>query len=296
MPIDSSASRVATSALQAIPFESLIGGPLDAAIKAQAMAAKTTTDFIQAVGFNTDSAGNKSAINIVFQYDRAGKTVNLAVPLLVIVPVPFIAVDLITIDFKANISASASSVQTQETSEERGASASVTARAGGRMWGVSATFNANYSSKKDSKSTQESKYAVEYTMDIHVEAKQDSMPAGLAAVLNILTSAISENPVTNRVSVTVGDTDPATKTRAVTVTVIDANGSKAAGATVTFTLTGTGYTIAPTGPVTADSDGVAKVVITASSSAAPTASLDVSAAAGNTQIGTTQHVDVSIQP
>ena len=39
MPIDTTPSTVATTALQSIPFETLIGGPLDAAIKAEAKAA-----------------------------------------------------------------------------------------------------------------------------------------------------------------------------------------------------------------------------------------------------------------
>ncbi|WP_353885290.1 hypothetical protein [uncultured Bacteroides sp.] len=42
MAIDTTPSQVATSALQAIPFGSIIGGPLKAAIEAQAMAAQTS--------------------------------------------------------------------------------------------------------------------------------------------------------------------------------------------------------------------------------------------------------------
>lgn len=52
MAISNAPSQVATNALQAIPFSSMIGGPLKACIEAQAMAAKTTWDFIQEVGLN----------------------------------------------------------------------------------------------------------------------------------------------------------------------------------------------------------------------------------------------------
>lgn len=52
MAISDAPSQVATSALQAIPFSSMIGGPLKACIEAQAMVAKTTWDFIQEVGLN----------------------------------------------------------------------------------------------------------------------------------------------------------------------------------------------------------------------------------------------------
>ena len=53
MAIDTTPSQVATSALQAIPFGSMIGGPLNACIEAQAMAAQTSWQFIQEVGLNT---------------------------------------------------------------------------------------------------------------------------------------------------------------------------------------------------------------------------------------------------
>ena len=52
-------------------------------------------------------------------------------------------------------------------------------------------MNASYSSKKDSSATKDSKYSVEYTMDVAVHAGQDSMPAGMAKVLEMLNNSIS---------------------------------------------------------------------------------------------------------
>jgi hypothetical protein len=72
MAIDSSASQVATNALQAIPFGSIIGGPLTACVEAQAMAAETTWEFIQKVGLQTDDKGNKKAVNVQFEYVQGG--------------------------------------------------------------------------------------------------------------------------------------------------------------------------------------------------------------------------------
>ena len=49
------------SALTGLPFENIIGSPLDAAIKAQAMSANTTIAFIREVGFTKEDeplAGN----------------------------------------------------------------------------------------------------------------------------------------------------------------------------------------------------------------------------------------------
>ncbi|HSG41339.1 MAG TPA: DUF2589 domain-containing protein [Thermoanaerobaculia bacterium] len=198
MSIDTTPSTVATGALQALPFESLIGGPLKACIEAQAMAAQTTWKFIQEVGLNpVDESGNRSATQVVFQYQKGGRMTNLVVPLLAIVPIPYIAIDTISIDFKANISASASSVSEQTESStvgiEAGAGGGGAAPIGaGGHFGGSASFKANYSSKKDSKATQESKYSVEYTMDVHVHASQADMPAGLVTVLGMLQQAIAE--------------------------------------------------------------------------------------------------------
>ena len=187
MAIDTTPSQVATSALQAIPFGSIIGGPLKACIEAQAMAAQTSWQFIQEVGLNTDpNTGQKEAVNVSFQFMQNGHMVQLNVPLLTIVPIPYIAIHDIDINFKANISASSSSVSEQSSSSalDVGAEASI-----GAKWGpfhMDAKMKANYSSKKDSKATQESKYSVEYTMDVAVKAGQDSMPAGLAKVLELL--------------------------------------------------------------------------------------------------------------
>ena len=189
--IDTTPSQVATNALQAIPFGSIIGGPLKACIEAQAMAAQTSWQFIQEVGLNTDpNTGKKEAVNVSFEFLQNGRMVQLNVPLLTIVPIPYIAIHDIDINFKANISASSSSVSEQSSSSALDASAEVTAGLKVGPFHMDAKMNANYSSKKDSKATQESKYSVEYTMDVAVKAGQDSMPAGLAKVLELLGSAL----------------------------------------------------------------------------------------------------------
>ena len=191
MAIDTTPSQVATSALQAIPFGSMIGGPLKACIEAQAMAAQTSWQFIQEVGLNTNpQTGEKEAVNVSFQFMQNGHMAQLNVPLLTIVPIPYIAVHSIDINFKANISASSSSVSEQTTSEAVDAGADITAKVGWGPFSVQANMKANYSSKKDSKATQNSQYSVEYTMDIAVKAGQDSMPAGLAKVLELLGSSL----------------------------------------------------------------------------------------------------------
>ena len=196
MAIDTTPSQVATNALSAIPFGSIIGGPLKACIEAQAMAAQTSWNFIQEVGLNTNKeTGMKEAVNVTFQFQQDGRMAQLNVPLLTIVPIPYIAITDIDIAFKANISASSSSVSETSSSESIDAGGEAKASVGWGPFKAEASMKANYSSKKDSKATQNSQYSVEYTMDVAVKAGQDSMPAGMAKVLEILSNAMSvESP------------------------------------------------------------------------------------------------------
>ena len=70
------------------------------------------------------------------------------------------------------------------------AASSASLEASASYWFVKAKMNASISSKKDSSSTQNSKYSVEYTIDVNVHAVQDDMPAGMSKILNILADTI----------------------------------------------------------------------------------------------------------
>ena len=168
--------------LQALPFGSLIGGPLDAAIEAQARAAMSSVKFIRAIGFDDSGAVQ----NITFTAKKGTQESNITVPLLTIVPIPFIRIDDMTIDFKANITSCKESEDKTVESTAKNAKVS----AGARYLFFQANLEASISSKKDSESTKTSKYAVETTIDVHVHAVQDELPAGLAKMLNILADTI----------------------------------------------------------------------------------------------------------
>lgn len=181
----------ATSQLANIPFGKIIGGPLDAAIKAQAQAAETSIKFIQAVAF-TDTGDVR---NVTFLYERDGQKVKLVVPILAIVPIPYIRIEDLTISFKASLSAE--TVNRQRDASRSRTSVGNKTRASGKHLFVegSTEFNASYSSKKDSRSSQDSRYSVEYTMDVTCHAVQDDIPGGLGDVLNILRESIKSNPL-----------------------------------------------------------------------------------------------------
>jgi len=185
MPND--VATTAQNLLNGIDYSALIGGPLQAAIKAQAMAALSTKDFIMDVGFDQ----NGRTKNVEFVYSANGKMQRLIVPVLVIVPIPCIEITSVSINFKANINASASQTTEESSSQQIGGELSATGKIGWGPFSLEATLKASYSSKQDSKATQDSRYSVEYTQNVAVEAGQAGIPAGLAVILNILSSSAS---------------------------------------------------------------------------------------------------------
>jgi len=154
------------------------------------MAARTSWEFIKEVGLNTDEKGQKSAVMVAFSFNRGGRMVQLNVPLLTIVPIPYIAINTIDINFKASISASSSTASETTEHTEAGGELGAKAELNLGLFSMEANLKANYSSKKDSKATAESKYSVESTIDVAVKAGQESMPAGMAKVLELLGTAL----------------------------------------------------------------------------------------------------------
>jgi hypothetical protein len=199
----------AIKTLSTIPFGHLIGAPMKAAIEAQALAAKTTVDFIQTVGFeqkeddpfNMDDNVNSDVgkvRNVVFKYnmnDEKGDNAlaSLTVPILTIIPIPFIRIDEMTIDFMAKINEMHKSSNKARSDRESNFKYGNKFKFGWGGWGASGSFSASHSSKHSSTSSSDSKFQTEFTMNINVRAVQDDMPAGLSRILNILESAIIDD-------------------------------------------------------------------------------------------------------
>lgn len=176
--------------LQGLPFDNLIGGPLNACIQAQNEAAMTSINFINNVCLNEDKeTGEKSAIYVSFSFIQNGRKVVINVPLIAIVPIPYIAINSVDISFKATVNGVESeSMSTEIETESKGTSK--TTRKSGLFRRKTTTINSNFSTKRDSKSTQDSKFSVEATIDVAVHAGQESMPAGMAKILEMLGAAM----------------------------------------------------------------------------------------------------------
>lgn len=176
--------------LQGLPFDNLIGGPLNACIQAQNDAAMTSINFINNVCLNEDKeTGEKSAVYVSFSFIQNGRKVVINVPLIAIVPIPYIAINSIDISFKATVNgveSESSSTETEYESKENKKSTRKT----GWFRKKTTTINSTFSTKRDSKSTQDSKFSVEATIDVAVHAGQESMPAGMAKILEMLGAAM----------------------------------------------------------------------------------------------------------
>ena len=181
--------------LQGIPFKNLIGGPLSACIQAQNDAAMTSINFINNVCLNEDKeTGEKSAIYVSFSFIQNGRKVVINVPLIAIVPIPYIAINSVDINFKATVNGVECESNEDTYSEEykRDTSTKSQKRRGFFLNKnkKETKINTSFSTKRDSKSTQDSKFSVEATIDVAVHAGQESMPAGMAKILEMLGAAM----------------------------------------------------------------------------------------------------------
>ncbi|HYD52985.1 MAG TPA: DUF2589 domain-containing protein [Gemmatimonadaceae bacterium] len=204
--------------LASIDFASMLGGPLTAVINAQAQAAMSTVNFIKEVGFEKPTqaqiAGSDTEtmkpIYVSFKYPKEvvpftpaipASTENptgtpavaaqyeqqrLDVPILTMLPIPFIRIDTTTIDFNAKIN----SIEYQKTDTNLQVNAALEAKAGW-LWG-SAKLNVSTSYQRST--SQGTNVDRTYSMAVHIKAVQDEMPAGMEKLLGILESAIISQP------------------------------------------------------------------------------------------------------
>lgn len=98
-PNTNSGSKVA-SALNSIPFGNIIGGPLAACVRAQAEAAQTTIDFIRGFTMTNSELDPEGVepITVTFTFIMNGEKTRMTVPLMTIVPIPYMHIDYIDLE------------------------------------------------------------------------------------------------------------------------------------------------------------------------------------------------------
>jgi len=161
--------------LGAIDFENLIGGPMQAAVKAQNSASLSTVDFINKVGF--EGTGPEKTLRMVdFSYKKDEEVIKIEVPFISILNVPSLRIETLDINFNVKLN----STYTRDVSNQFGIDTS---------FGLNLSiikFKTSLSYKR--KSSTGTKIEKEYSMNVKVKATNDEMPAGLEKVLGLMTA------------------------------------------------------------------------------------------------------------
>lgn len=210
--------------LSSIDFESMIGGPLVAVVNAQAQSALSTINFIKTVGFKQPpkdeigsdggNSGTADPIYVSFEYPKetapyipavlADTSVDppivaadaipakyedhkLRVPILTMLPIPYIRIEETTVDFNAKIN----SVTYRKTDTTLKVDAEFEAKYGNPFTG-SVRLKVNVSYQRNTQ--QGNTVNRTFSLAIHVRAVQDEMPAGMEKILSILEDAIVSKP------------------------------------------------------------------------------------------------------
>lgn len=162
------------SALTPRTLGDLLGAPLRALIEAEAIAARTTADFIKEVGFVAPATASGAGVDdigtprlITFRYTRRtadGKNVEstISVPLLTIVPIPSLQISEAKIDLSLIITDAATTPQRPQMKAII-ASPLVKSSVGNKL-----------------------------TMDISVTLQQADLTHGMVSFMNLLQEGISD--------------------------------------------------------------------------------------------------------
>lgn len=152
---DTSGNEAMISYMKALPFDNIIGAPLMACIKAQQTSAQATWDAIRTMGFENE----EEVAMVSFLFQQGGLTRKITVPLLTLIPIPYMQIDSVDLKFRADMSTSSDG-----------------------------TITAKYSNTMDSQAARTSKYNVTNEIDINIHATTSGMPAGIAKLLEIFTN------------------------------------------------------------------------------------------------------------
>jgi Protein of unknown function (DUF2589) len=200
--------------LQALPLGYMLASPLTAAIEAQALAAKTTINFIENVAF-TDDNGTLKVRTAEFTYtqtvadpnnpaETVEKDAKLTVPFITLVPVPYIRISDLNVQFEFKIRDVQTASSSKNLTKSSGLQVDVNAKAkfGGGLLGflgapsgeieTKTKFNMNVSATYQSSSRQTTDRSATFKMTMN--AVQDAIPEGLARTLAILADTIKGTP------------------------------------------------------------------------------------------------------
>ena len=105
MPDSNEIAKQVNNPLQEIDFKHIIGGPPTSCEQAQEEASQATMNYLDAVAFqkSTDVVGDLEPVTVTFLYQANGRYRRLTMPLIMLVPVPYLQIDAVDFSFKATV-------------------------------------------------------------------------------------------------------------------------------------------------------------------------------------------------
>lgn len=192
-----------------LPMEDLIGGPLNAAAKANASMALTQTRFLMETCFSKNEDDSYNPVMIEMSLTRPAVindgssikveniTTKFNLPLISVIAINSLGVDKVDITFEMEVKSSFSETEKSTKETESKGSGSFESKLGWGPLSVSIKGSASYSSK-DSE-THDTHYeksnSAKYTVNVH--AAQLPVPKGVNTIIEAFTQSIQPYEVTS---------------------------------------------------------------------------------------------------
>ena len=167
-----------------LPMESLIGGPLNAAAKANSAMALTQTRFMLDTCFNMAKEDKDGKVSVT------PASTKFTLPLLTILPINSLAVETVDINFEMEVKSSFSEDDNKTSESASSGSGSFETKLGWGPLSVSIKGSASYSSKDSAthNTHYEKSNSAKYTVNVH--AGQLPLPKGVNTIIEAFTQAI----------------------------------------------------------------------------------------------------------
>lgn len=167
--MDDSVIKSANGALEKMNFGALLGAPLKACVDAQAQAATATSDYIDRVCFKYNPQTNvyeTETISFTYTTDEGEK--RITVPLISVMPIPYIQIRHVDLKFAADVSVS-----------------------DGQLVAKVATENNSDKAKKEESEEMTTDFKSDLKVDINIKASSADMPMGVARLLQFMQQNIN---------------------------------------------------------------------------------------------------------
>lgn len=169
LPVDNQESL-----LQELDFNRILGAPLSACVNAQEEAAQATLQYLNEVVFTQagDDGSSLEPVTVSFYFESAGQVHRIVMPMLLIVPVPYLQIDRVDLTFQATVTESRMNHDTRKLS-------------------LKAKYSAPGDSAEVSKETK-AEYMNKRCIDINLSVTSADMPMGISKLLEIFNNQLVE--------------------------------------------------------------------------------------------------------